>query len=67
MKRVFVLALRDDFDESKYLTNIQLENVNTGEEHGFRTLSEFHQWLHGIANQDLQGNRTKHRLPKRPQ
>ena len=50
MRRVYVLALRDDFDESKNLINIQLEDVNTGEETGFRSLIEFHKWLKGVAN-----------------
>ena len=52
MKRVYVLALRDDFDESKNLINIQLEDVNTGEEHRFRSLGELHEWLNGVANHD---------------
>jgi hypothetical protein len=61
MKRVYVLALRDDFDESKNLINIQLEDVNTGEEHGFRSLIELHKWLNGVANHNPRQNEATRR------
>lgn len=41
MKRLFVLAIRDDFDEFANSVNIFTEDVYTGDEFGFRTLSEF--------------------------
>jgi hypothetical protein len=55
-KRFFVLALRDVFDESKSAINIQLQDMGTGEKFGFRTLTEFQAWLHGVANRGIQGN-----------
>ena len=54
-KRFFVLALRDVFDESKSVINIQLQDMKTGEEFGFRTLTEFQAWLHGVANRGIRG------------
>ena len=44
-----MLAIRDDFDESKNAVNILIEDIYTRDEFTFRTLSEFHDWLHRIV------------------
>jgi len=57
MKKVYVLELSSEFDNG--LINIRLEDVNTGQEFGFSTLSEFQQWLHIVVSQDSRRKRTK--------
>lgn len=47
MKKVYVLELSCEFDSD--LIDIRVEDVNTGQEYSFSTLSEFQQWLHVVS------------------
>jgi len=59
MKKVYVLELSSAFNEPNGLIDIRLEDVNTGQEYGFSTLSEFQRWLHIVATQDSRRKRTR--------